>query len=51
MNGFSDLQKMIRDFQDLQGRSERIKDFPYPRQHAFIKRCSFTSCVCSFRSA
>jgi putative membrane protein len=35
-NGFSDLQKMIRDFQDLQGKSERIKDFPYPRQHAFI---------------
>jgi len=36
MNGFSDLQKLIRDFQDLQGKSERIKDFPYPRQHAFI---------------
>lgn len=36
MNAFSDLQKMIRDFQDLQGKSERIKNFPYPRQHAFI---------------
>ncbi len=33
---FADLQKMIRDFQDLQGRCERIKNFPYPRQHAFI---------------
>ena len=36
MNGFSELQKLIRDFQDLQGKSERIKNFPYPRQHAFI---------------
>ena len=36
MNGFSELQKLIREFQDLQGKSERIKDFPYPRQHAFI---------------
>ncbi|HEY5850217.1 MAG TPA: bestrophin family ion channel [Lysobacter sp.] len=36
MSAFSDLQKMIRDFQDQQGRSERIKNFPYPRQHAFI---------------
>lgn len=36
MNAFAELQKTIRDFQDLQSRSERIKDFPYPRQHAFI---------------
>ncbi|HEY0505776.1 MAG TPA: bestrophin family ion channel [Lysobacter sp.] len=36
MNAFSDLQKTIRDFLDLQCRSERIKNFPYPRQHAFI---------------
>jgi putative membrane protein len=33
---FADLQKVIRDFQDQQGRAERIKNFPYPRQHAFI---------------
>jgi putative membrane protein len=36
MNAFSELQKTIRDFADLQCRSERIKHFPYPRQHAFI---------------
>lgn len=36
MNGFCDLQEMIRNFQELQGRSECIKNFPYPRQHAFI---------------
>ncbi len=33
---FADLQGRIREFQDQQGRSERIKYFPYPRQHAFI---------------
>ena len=33
---FADLQKTLRDFQDLQSRVERIKNFPYPRQHAFI---------------
>src|SRR4029077_16624196 len=25
-----------RDFQEQQGRAERIKNIPYPRQHAFI---------------
>lgn len=35
-SAFADLQKVIRDFQEQQGRSERIKNFPYPRQHAFI---------------
>ena len=35
-NVHADLQKSIRDFVDLQGRSERIKNYPYPRQHAFI---------------
>ncbi len=35
-SGFADLQKTLRDLQDLQGKSERIKNFPYPRQHAFI---------------
>lgn len=34
--GFSDLQDMIRSFQVQQGRCEGIKNFPYPRQHAFI---------------
>lgn len=33
---FADLQGRIRDFHDQQGRSERIKYFPFPRQHAFI---------------
>jgi putative membrane protein len=33
---FADLQKVIRDLQDEQARTERIKNFPYPRQHAFI---------------
>jgi len=33
---FVELQKMIRDFYDQQGKSERIKNFPYPRQFATI---------------
>ncbi|MBO9661672.1 bestrophin family ion channel [Dokdonella sp.] len=33
---FAELQKAIRDFQEQQGRAERIKNYPYPRQHAFI---------------
>ena len=33
---FGELQKMIRELIDHQSRSERIKNFPYPRQHAFI---------------
>jgi putative membrane protein len=32
----SDLYRVNRELLDLQGRSERIKNFPYPRQHAFI---------------
>ncbi len=31
---FVDMQKSIKDFLLLQGRCERIKDFPYPRQFA-----------------
>lgn len=43
---FVEMQKMIKDFYDQQGRSERIKNFPYPRQFAsinsfFIKLFSF----------
>ena len=33
---FIEMQKMIRDLFDQQGRSERIKNFPYPRQFATI---------------
>ena len=33
---FVDLHKSIRDFLLQQGRCERIKDFPYPRQYASI---------------
>jgi putative membrane protein len=33
---FADMHKAIRDFYDHQGRSERIKNFPYPRQYATI---------------
>lgn len=33
---FLDFQKLIRDFYDHQGRAERIKNFPYPRQFASI---------------
>jgi len=33
---FVELEKMIKDFFDHQGRSERIKNFPYPRQFATI---------------
>ena len=35
---FIDLQKSIKEFLLLQGRSERIKDFPYPRQFATINK-------------
>ena len=33
---FLEMEKMIRDFFDNQGKSERIKNFPYPRQFATI---------------
>jgi len=33
---FVDMQRSIKDFLFLQGRCERIKDFPYPRQFASI---------------
>lgn len=32
----AELQKLMRELIDQQSRSERIKNFPYPRQHAFI---------------
>lgn len=33
---YAQLQMLIRDFYDQQGKSERIKNFPYPRQFATI---------------
>lgn len=33
---FVEMQKAIKDFFDHQGKSERIKNFPYPRQFASI---------------
>lgn len=33
---FLDLQKLLREFQDHQARSERLKNYPYPRQYAII---------------
>jgi ion channel-forming bestrophin family protein len=35
---FVEMERVIREFFVLQGRSERIKDFPYPRQFATINR-------------
>jgi ion channel-forming bestrophin family protein len=35
---FLELQKLVREFYDQQGRSERIKNFPYPRQFATINQ-------------
>ncbi|MFN8359959.1 MAG: bestrophin family ion channel [Candidatus Kapaibacterium sp.] len=35
-NQFVEMQRMIKDFYDQQGKSERIKNFPYPRQFATI---------------
>lgn len=36
INFFIELEKAIKELLDLQGRSERIKNFPYPRQYAII---------------
>lgn len=33
---YVEMEKVIRDFFDHQGRSERIKNFPYPRQFSTI---------------
>ena len=45
MTQFVDMQRAIRDFLLLQGRCERIKDFPYPRQFATINSF-FTKLFC-----
>lgn len=33
---FLDMHSALRDFSDHQGRAERIKNFPYPRQYATV---------------
>lgn len=33
---FLELEGMVKEFFELQGKSERIKNFPYPRQYATI---------------
>lgn len=33
---YAELNSRIREFMDLQGQAERIKNFPYPRQYAII---------------
>jgi ion channel-forming bestrophin family protein len=33
---FLDMHSALREFSDHQGRSERIKNFPYPRQYATV---------------
>lgn len=35
---FFELHKSLREFSTLQGKSEKIKDFPYPRQYATVNR-------------
>lgn len=38
INCFLEFEKTIKEFLDHQGRCERIKNFPYPRQYAIISR-------------
>jgi len=33
---FIELQKILREFHDQQAKSERLKNYPYPRQYAII---------------
>jgi ion channel-forming bestrophin family protein len=33
---FIELQKILRELNDLQAKAERIKDYPYPRQYAIV---------------
>ncbi len=35
-NAFAEVQRALRELGDLQGKVERIKNYPYPRQFAFI---------------
>ena len=36
INFFIDMEKALKELLDLQGRSERLKNFPYPRQYATV---------------
>jgi len=36
--GYMELSKLLKDFIEQQGRAERIKNYPYPRQYAIINR-------------
>jgi len=36
VGSFVELQKILREFHDQQARSERLKNYPYPRQYAII---------------
>ena len=36
INFFIEMEKAIKELLDHQGRSERIKNFPYPRQYAIV---------------
>jgi putative membrane protein len=38
INCFLEFEKAIKEFLDQQGRCERIKNFPYPRQYAIISK-------------
>lgn len=40
------LENIIKDLYDLQGKSERIKNFPYPRQYSSIN-LYFTQLLCA----
>ena len=35
-SAFAELQRVLRDLHDQQARSERLKNYPYPRQYAII---------------
>ena len=35
-NVFVELQKILKEFHDQQAKSERIKNYPYPRQYAIV---------------
>lgn len=39
---YLELQKQLEDFYDHQGGSERIKNFPYPRQYSTLSRFFFS---------
>jgi ion channel-forming bestrophin family protein len=36
INVFIELEKILREFHDQQAKSERIKNYPYPRQYAIV---------------